>query len=385
MKTTASIYFRDRPSAKGLCPIYLRLTKNRKNYTKRIAEVESSGWDKGKNKVKSSVPNYRAINTKLKKALNDAEAYILDCEIKNLPADPARYLKTGRSSTIYDLCVVERDKAEEEGRIRTAQRWKTNANKVKDFGDVSPDNMTLDWLEKFDRWMKTELKNNPNTRAKTLSEIARFNRSAFENFKMPSNVSIKDKLEMHEVEKLEKTDFGNGRLQQAVHMWLFSMYNRGIRVHNLFTMQWANIVDGRLEYWTQKGESNEKSKFHSIKLIDKALAILEIYKGQDDKYIFPFMRVEHESLSQKEFLRKISSWTSILNNNYKKAEKRAGIKKKIRNHSARHTFAYLVDKSGRDLRIIQHLLGHGDRKTTEAYIRALRNDDEMDEAVEGLF
>ena len=51
----------------------------------------------------------------------------------------------------------------------------------------------------------------------------------------------------------------------------------------------------------------------------------------------------------------------------KDAAKKAGIKKRVTEHTFRHIFATHLLKAGTDLRFIPHLLGHESSKTTEIY------------------
>lgn len=114
-------------------------------------------------------------------------------------------------------------------------------------------------------------------------------------------------------------------------------------------------------------------------LVPEALATIEKYKDNNSPYVLPFMKLDSDS-DPKRFQKAIESKTVMINNSLKVIAKLCGIDKKLTSHVARHTFAYLADKSGLGSKRIQDLLLHSDLKTTERYINELNNSDTLDSA-----
>ena len=92
-------------------------------------------------------------------------------------------------------------------------------------------------------------------------------------------------------------------------------------------------------------------------LSEKALKVLIKYykKYKPDKWLFPGLRKDkHLSVRSAQKI-------------FKKACKKANIKKDVSIHSLRHSFATHLLEEGTDIRYIQELLGHKNTKTTERY------------------
>ena len=53
---------------------------------------------------------------------------------------------------------------------------------------------------------------------------------------------------------------------------------------------------------------------------------------------------------------------------------RAGITKRVSNHTFRHSFATHLLEDGVNIRIVQELMGHADVKTTEIYTHVMEKD-----------
>ena len=118
----------------------------------------------------------------------------------------------------------------------------------------------------------------------------------------------------------------------------------------------------------------KSQKNRSIKLIPKALQILEYYTSTSSKaedYIFPLLRNDINR-SNKNFLRRqVESKTVLINDSLKEIAVLAGIKKNLCSHIARHSFADIARKRNTSLLDIQQLLGHSESKTTQLYLNGL--------------
>jgi site-specific recombinase XerD len=77
----------------------------------------------------------------------------------------------------------------------------------------------------------------------------------------------------------------------------------------------------------------------------------------EQRWLFPG-RTDHQPVTTRQFSRL-----------FKEAAKAAGLRKTLSLHSLRHSFATHLLEDGKDIRVIQALLGHDKLETTARYTR----------------
>jgi site-specific recombinase XerD len=129
------------------------------------------------------------------------------------------------------------------------------------------------------------------------------------------------------------------------------MYGMGLRVSEVVDMRLVNIdFDRKMVKVSGKG-----GKERYVMLPDKLNEELKAYilVSGNSKYLFPGRHGKYT----------VKSVQMV----FKKALRKAGIKKDATCHSLRHSFATHLLEQGTDIRYIQRLLGHANLQTTQIY------------------
>jgi len=160
---------------------------------------------------------------------------------------------------------------------------------------------------------------------------------------------------------------------------MFSFYNAGVRISDILMMTWDNIQNGRLVYKMYK-----TAKPHSLILKEKPLAILELYKDSEESYIFPFLSDRYDYSNAMFLHNQIGSKTALINSYLKDIAEKAGIKKNVTTHTARHSFADIARKKTDNLYNLSKALGHSSVKVTEAYLASF-DEEAVDDTLNKMF
>lgn len=415
MATSFGFQLATSPNKKGLYPVVLRITQDRKQKKVRTSlEVKKADWNqraKNYKHFRSSCPEYAKMNDELRSVIDiyekkyrslaktgRASAQIIVSEIQEGEVDHSflKYAKE-RTQDLYDT-----------GSIRNWKKYNGFCNKLESFlkkrrrTDLLFSELTPGLLAKFDTYLH-KLPNernpsqllHPNTiqvvlnifktivnRAITIDNMMKFEDNPFLKFKYKGVKTVKEKLEVEELEALQNLDLPEGSLiWNCRNYFFFSLYCAGIRAGDFIQLRWMNVSSGgRLHY--QMGKNH---KDRDLELLPQALDILTHYYKEDAKptdYIFPmldnnepwaaYVTQEDKDKMPADLKRRmfqvIGAKNALINKELHKMKEMAGIDKPISFHISRHSFAKMAKDKGLDNLEVKALLAHSNLATTQRYM-----------------
>lgn len=388
---SAKIIIPNRVYKNGTSAVILQITMDRRKYRHTLCSVEQEFLDRVKLQIRAKHPDAYKLNRKIVSKLAEAKSYILDCEEKELPIDPEKFFRSGRTGEdVVSHIQAKIDTLLLDEKERTAAKYKTILGRIEE-AKLNRKIYTVNstWIADLDRHLK-KAGNGINTRGKLIGALGSVFRQAkrdgairanpFEDYEKGSSPSTKEKLNMDEFRAIQSVAL-EGKEHIARNLWVFATLGRGMRAHDILALRWTNLVDGRLKYYSEK---NKKS--FDIQVTPAMEACME---GLDrsGEYVWPFVTLPF-SVSKKngkQYRQHINSKNTLVNNYLKTIAEKAGISKHVTMHVARHTFAFISDQANVPLGTLQQLLGHSKMTTTMQYAESLRRSEELDKAVEGLF
>ena len=396
---SVKILFRtDKKNSKNECPLYLRITKNRRSkYISLGILLTDEQWDEENKRVKKSHPNSQRLNKYIATKVSEAEGVALDLETEDkyiVPQDVKDQIMGRKSESFIKYFECHVAELEHNGKMGTHDKAKAVLSKLKEYmkgRDLLFDEVTVFWLKNYETHLRTVSGNKTNTIHSNLKifrklinsaineEIFPFDKNPFHRFKLKWENVRKEYLTEDELIKLEELELEPGSKKDSHrNMYIFASYTGGLRISDLLQLRWKNFDGEKIIVQTQKTGS-----VISIKLPSKSLEILEKYKseaGQPNHFIFPILKNDVDYSDKKILFRAISSATAYTNTDLKDFETALELTKHIHFHTSRHTWATRALQKGMRIEYVSKLMGHANIKVTQSYAKIVN--EELDKAME---
>lgn len=392
---TLKVILRKKQNKDGSYPLAIRITKNRKSSYIHVGHhVFLKDWDAKNQAVKKSHPNSVRLNNLLMKKRAEANDTLINMETRGEDFSATvikKQINPKDGITFFAQAKIYTTNLEKNGKYN---RYKTEIGRVQRFKeflgrDITFSEISVNLLNQFRSWLKSTRDIKERTIVNHLLTIRTIYNQAIkshlvDNKKYPFGKdkivikfpdSLKIGLTADEVRKLESLDL-TGYQNHARNVWLVSLNFAGMRLADVIKLRWSDFKDGRIHYAMSKN-----LKTGSLKISDKAKAILKQYKTHPQKhdFVFPELKVLDE-LTPYEVQRKIAYAGKRLEKALKLIAKDAGIEKNISMHIARHTFAQ-ISGDRIPVQILQQLYRHSNIQTTMGYQSNFTNkhkDDALD-------
>ncbi len=373
-----------KPNKRNLHPLAIRITRDRKSRYLFLGQyLDPANWDDVKKRVKKSHPNAISINNLLLKKLSEANASLLEAETSNEGASLnhiKRKLQGRLDMDFFGLADLHLENLRNAEKFRVYETQKGRIQKFKSFVGQERlpfKSITVFLIKNFESYILTKKGRKRRTAVNYMILIRKIYNLAiseglvdrkyypFGKGKIQIRIPESEKigLSVDELRMLENARGLTTAQHHALNVWLTSFYFAGIRVSDVLQLRWSDFRDGRLLY-----RMNKNQKLVSLKVPEKARAILDTYKDpsrKDDDLVFHHMEGTNFR-DAKELLTRTRSATRSLNRRLQLIADQLGIKKKLSMHIARHSFGNISgDKI--PIQMLQKLYRHSSITTTVAY------------------
>ena len=401
MTSNTKIVLRKKPNKKGLYPIAIRITKNRRSTYHYIGHyIQLKDWDEKNLRVKKSNPNFSHLNNLIYTRLQEANKNLLQLQSSNLDLSVNQIKKqiysNVKSRTFYELAQEFLKELELNKKMAQLSADRVRVNHVINFHKSKQLNFEeIDelFLRSFKVYLKDKMDLSERSIVNNLIVIRTIYNRAIKmgivdrklypfgadkiRIKIPEAQKIG--LTINDIKAFEAAKNLTKEAKHAQNVWLFSFYFAGIRIADLLKIRWSDIFDDRLHY-----TMNKNSKVLSLKLPKKAGTILKYYKPfqkEMDDFIFPELKLADYS-SAKDVYAKTKTATKNINYHLKQVAEKAKIKKKVTMHIARHSFGH-ISEDKIPIQMLQKLYRHSSLTTTINYQSNFIHKD-ADEALESV-
>lgn len=320
-------------NSRGLYPIYLRITINRKTvYLSTGKFVSEKLWDGKNEQVKQTHPEHSLINPEITAKKNHVSKKILEYILKekSVTAKEIKHLfsTNGNASNIFDFVQTFMEEVKHKREPGTLENYRKHLKKLEEFNGskiLSFDEINMQWLSSFENKMRKTV--GGNYAGAVLGTIRTFfnaarrrgitNNYPFQMFEMPEYLPpVKDILSLSEIQEIEKLadETTNFKIKQTCIYFLLGCYT-GLRVSDWY-------------------------RFDTNKHVQDDHIIIRAQKNKRDLTI-PISDPLRRNLERIR-VTPLQTWEQDLNETLKVICSKLNIQKKLTTHSARHSFAVTI-------------------------------------------
>lgn len=354
---------RDRKRADGTMPLILQAFVNgaRVRLPTGIF-LQEDDYDPIRMMAKGRAERNNKINMLISSIRSKVDNIFFEAMINDDPLSLSQFEQHFTTKTVLGDFIafmdaeIEREKQDK--KASTIRNYQTTIKALKEFRKtISFADLNFEFVQDFDRWLKSKKKVDQNTAAKYHRVLRKFVliakkkrsrvKNPYEEFKIREVQTQRNYLNAQEVQRLQElyaTHSIKPHLQVTLRHFLFQIAT-SLRYSDLKQVCKSDIVDDLLIFAPVK--TTRYGKVVRVPLGEMALAMLK-----DSESAGPnLFQVPAEQ---------------IMNRRLKGIGDIAGVGK-LSTHVARHTYGYLFIAAGGSVEVLQQIMGHSDLKTTMIY------------------
>lgn len=386
-RTTFNLLFyirRTRLNKDGDAPVFMRLTIDGTRADASVKYViKPKLWNTAKGRAESTSKEGKALNLCLDAITSNMMRIRRDIELEGgeLTAHTVlnRYLGREKEErhTVLEVFGEHNERCRKLSGIDfapgTVERYETCYRLTAEFirkkyrrDDLYLDELSQQFIEDYEFYLKTERRCCHNTATKYLKNFKKITRIAlskgmlkkdpFVNIKFHLEQVERDFLEMHELKTILAKHIAIPRMEQVRDIFCFCCLT-GLAFTDVKQLRQEHIVtDINGMQWIRKARQKTKNMCN-IPLMSLACDILDKYRAHP--YCLKYDVLLPVTTNQK------------MNAYLKELADICGITKHLSTHTARHTFATLTLAGGATIDNVAKMLGHSDTNMTRHYARIL--------------
>lgn len=392
-----------KPDADGLSDVRLRITANRVTRYFNIAgvAVAAKHWNDNattdkENWIKASHKQAGTFNDDIAKLLTRAKALAkvqptLDADqLKEILQRGTDLVPAQTAGPDFLAFAYASHAADDLGSfsVSTCDNRIAILNKLAAFwrweGGSRPltaDVFTEELMDDFNTHMRRDLSNGATTRRKVFDILLLYIRRAIRKKVLPRHANP---LEYYErpvpdpkqtwITDEELSAIESVRLPPMQHLarttYLIQYYLHGSRIGVVLRLQWKQRAHGAVRFTMDKG-GTEKMVPESPQLTALLDSLLPADGSPPDPeaFILPWVRDFYWRATPEKQHTEIKRATSQVNKHLGDIGTKIGMSVRLNTHTSRRALASDADDETGDLGIVQQLLGHSNRSTTERYTR----------------
>ncbi|WP_316809425.1 site-specific integrase [Pedobacter agri] len=381
---SVNFYVRSDRKAFGVAPLYVRITVDGKMvYFSIKKSVDPSQWNQKAQKLKGNSPENNSVRDRMRQVLNDINVAYDELRFKKelVTAEKIKIKVEGeeQGKSLKDLIKYHFDqpgKLLATGTLKnyySTERFLSEFLKRKKLSDIQLGRIDFKFITDFGVYLRTKAPDKgqrPCTNNTVMKHMERFQklmglalkfgwilRDPFLHFTRKLVTKDREVLNDNELASIQQVDLPDTVQAVVRDMFIFSCYT-GLAYSEISSLASHHITtDNEGGVWLvmqRKKTLNTNGRSFHVLVLPVAMALIQKYKLSPEainrETIFPCPSNQHTNRSLKVIAQK------------------AGVRRELTFHVARHTFATTVTlEKGISIESVSHMLGHSNIRTTQIY------------------